>query len=192
VESSVSTFFRLGRKRHLVQNVVLFSTGCRYGIHYNRLYHFACARLCYPKKNAQESEGLGRSCGGFSTKIHAVCDALGNPLRFIITAGQKHDSTQAIELIDGLKSEAVLADKGYDASVIVEAIESMGAIAVIPSKNNALIPRMIDTELYKERHKIECLFGFLKHYRRLFARFDKLKTRFSAFLHFAATLQWLK
>lgn len=113
-------------------------------------------------------------------------------MRFIITAGQQHDSTQAIELIKGLKPGAVLADKGYDSSAIVKAIELADAIAIIPSRNNALTPRVIDAEHYKERHKIECLFGFLKHYRRLFARFDKLKTRFAAFLHFAAALQWLK
>jgi transposase len=143
-------------------------------------------------KKSQSNQGLGRSCGGFSSKIHAVCDALGNPLRFIITAGQVHDSTQAIEIIKGLKADAVLADKGYDAADIVSAIEESGAIAVIPSRRNAGSPRIIDAELYKERHKIECLFGFLKHYRRLFARFDKLKTRFSAFLHIAAAIQWIK
>ena len=121
-----------------------------------------------------------------------VCDALGNPLRFIITGGQTHDSTQLIELIDGIEADAVLADKGYDAQKIVEAIEISGAIAVIPSRDNALAPRIIDEELYKERHKIECLFGFLKHYRRLFSRFDKLKCRFLSFLNFAAALQWIK
>jgi transposase len=141
---------------------------------------------------SQEQQGLGRSCGGFSSKIHAVCDALGNPLRFIITAGQVHDSTQLIELIEGFEAGAVLADKGYDAQEIVQAIESSGGIAIIPSRSNAIQPRSIDVELYKERHKIECTFGFLKHYRRLFARFDKLKSRFSAFLHFAAALQWIK
>ena len=145
-----------------------------------------------PKKNEQDTEGLGRSKGGFSTKIHAVCDALGNPLRFIITPGQRNDCTQAIELLEGLRAEAVLADKGYDANTIVEAVEASGAVAVIPTKANRKIPREIDVELYKERHKIECLFGFLKHYRRLFSRFDKRKTIFSAFLHFVATLIWLK
>jgi transposase len=143
-------------------------------------------------KKSQLEQGLGRSCGGFSTKIHAVCDALGNPLRFIVTAGQVHDSTQAIELIKGLHASAVLADKGYDAQDIVQAIELSGATAIIPSRSNAIQPRWIDMELYKERHKIECSFGFLKHYRRLFSRFDKLKSRFTAFLHFAAALQWLK
>ena len=77
--------------------------------------------MCNAKKNVQEREGLGRSCGGFSTKIHAVCDALGNPFDFIITAGQAHDASQAITMISGLKAEVLLADKGYNSDEILEA-----------------------------------------------------------------------
>ncbi len=148
--------------------------------------------MCHSQKNDQENQGLGRSCGAFSTKIHAVCDALGNPLDFIITAGQQHDSTQIIELIDNFECDAVLADKGYDSDEIVDAVEKGGAKAVIPPRSNRNVQRKYDKILYKERHKIECLFGFLKHYRRLFARFDKTKQNFTAFLHFIAALQWLK
>jgi len=127
-----------------------------------------------------------------STKIHAVCDALGNPLHFILTSGQRHDCTQAINLFKELQADNVIADKGYDADAIIEAIEENASIAVIPPKSNRKIKREYDAELYKERHKIECLFGFLKHYRRLFVRFEKIKSRFSAFLHLVAALQWLK
>jgi transposase len=110
----------------------------------------------------------------------------------LITAGQCNDCTQAIELIDGLEAGAVLGDKGFDTDAIIKAIENQNSIAVIPPKNNRLTQRTYDKELYKERHKIECLFGFLKHYRRLFSRFEKLKSRFLSFLHFASAIQWLK
>ena len=144
------------------------------------------------KKNEQESQGLGRSCGGFSTKIHAVCDALGNPLDFIITGGEVADCTQMAELLKNLEFEAVLADKGYDSNLIVELITKQGAEPIIPPKKNRIVQRFYDKEIYKEHHKIENLFGFLKHYRRLFSRFHKLKSRFTSFLHFIAALQWLK
>ena len=144
------------------------------------------------KKNDQDNQGLGRSRGGFSTKIHGVCDALGNPLRFIVTPGQRNDCTPAIEILRGFGTGAVLADKGDDVDEMVAIIEESGAIAVIPPRANRKTQRNYDTALYKERHKIECLFGFLKHYRRLFSRFDKLKSQFVAFLHFVAALQWLK
>ena len=143
-------------------------------------------------KSKQDEEGLGRSCGGFSTKIHAVCDALGNPLDFIITAGQKHDVTQAIPIISGLKAEGLLADKGYDSDALREFVKSCDMHAHIPPRKNRLGKILYDETLYKERHKVECLFGFLKHYRRLFSRFDKTKRNFTAFLHFIAALQWLK
>ena len=143
-------------------------------------------------KEAQEEQGLGRSKGGFSTKIHGICDALGNPLRFIITAGQRNDCTQALDLLQSLQAESIIADKGYDANAIIEAIEASGATAVIPPKANRKVQRAYDPELYKERHGIECLFGFLKHFRRLFSRFDKLKLTFSSFLHFVAAVIWLK
>ena len=88
--------------------------------------------------------------------------------------------------------EALLADKGYDSNKIIEHVNKQDAVAVIPSKKSRLVQRDYDKYLYKERHKVECLFGFLKHYRRLFSRFEKLLSRFQAFLHFAASIQWLK
>lgn len=86
----------------------------------------------------------------------------------------------------------VLADKGYDSDVIVEEIKNSGAVAIIPPRKNRVDQREYDKEMYKERYKIECLFGFLKHYRRIFSRFEKLASRFQAFLHFIGALQWLK
>ena len=121
---------------------------------------------------------LGRSRGGFTTKIHGLCDALGNPLGFILTGGQAADCTQAIALLENKAYEALLADKGYDSNVIVEHVEANGASAVIPPKKNRINHREYDKDVYKERHKIECLFGFLKHYRRLFSQFENLDLRF--------------
>jgi transposase len=148
--------------------------------------------MCGRWKRGQQKQALGYSRGGFSTKVHGVCDALGNPLGFILTAGQAADCKYALPLIANLSSLALLADKGYDSNEILEYCERNNTTAVIPPKKNRRVTRIYDKHLYKERHKIECLFGFLKHYRRLFSRFEKLASRFSAFLHFVAALQWLK
>lgn len=118
--------------------------------------------------------------------------ALGNPLDFILPSGEVADCTQAISFLKNQKYEANIADKGYDSDSIVEYAISKGAMVIIPPKKNRIVRQKCDRNLYKERHKIECLFGFLKHYRRLFSRFDKLASRFQAFLHFVAVLQWLK
>ena len=71
-------------------------------------------RRSAPQKGGQAAQALGRSRGGFSTKVHVSVDALGNPLRFILTGGQKHDITQAQGLIADHAGEYVIADKGYD------------------------------------------------------------------------------
>jgi transposase len=119
-------------------------------------------------------------------------DALGNPLNFIITGGERADCTMAIELIKDLAFESLIADKGYDTNAIIEAVESRSSAAIIPPKKNRRVQRVYDKEYYKERYKVECMFGFFKHYRRIFSRFDKLKSRFLSFLHFVGVLQWLK
>lgn len=93
---------------------------------HDRQHDHSCAPACGRCKRGQKNQALGRSRSGFSTKIHALCDALGNPLRFILTGGEQHDCTQALALIEGKKSEAVLADKGYDADYIVQAVERDG------------------------------------------------------------------
>ncbi|MBN4054352.1 IS5 family transposase [Nitrospira defluvii] len=140
------------------------------------------ALTCGRCKRGQKNQALGRSRGGFSTKIHALCDALGNPLRFILTGGERHDCTQALAVIEGLKPEAVLADKGYDADYIVQAVEEMGAIAVIPPKSNRKSPRTYDRELYKERNLVERMFGKLKQFRRVATRYDKTALSFMSFI----------
>ena len=119
-------------------------------------------------------------------------DALGNPLRFLLTGGQVADCTQAKALLDGFDYDFALMDKAYDSDAILQTIEENGAIAVIPPKSNRIIQRDCDFSVYKERHKIENFFSFAKHYRRIFSRFDKCARHFLAFVHFVATLIWLR
>ena len=144
------------------------------------------------KKRGQQSQALGRSKGGFSTKIHVSVDGLGNPLRFTLTAGQNHDITQADQLIEGMDSEYVIADRGYDSDEFRETIANSGSVAVIPSRSNRKEPHRYDKYLYRERHLVECLIGKMKHYRRIFSRFDKLADRYLSFLQFVGSMIWLK
>ena len=109
-----------------------------------------------PKKGGQTAQALGRSRGGFSTKIHVSVDSLGNPLRFILTGGQQHDITQAEELIAGYAGEHVLADKGYDAQEFRQHILELGMMPVIPPRSNRKEPADYDRHLYRERHLVEC------------------------------------
>jgi len=137
-------------------------------------------------------QALGRSRGGFSTKIHVVVDALGNPLDFVLTAGQTHDVTQGPTLLEGRHPDYVIADKGYDSDTFIEIVEATDAIPVIPARKNRTEPRYYDVHLYKERHLVECFINKIKWYRRIFSRFDKLAKRFRGFLAFVSALIWLR
>lgn len=140
------------------------------------------------EKDGNAAQALGRSKGGFTCKIHALVDALGNPLRFRLTGGQRHDCTQAEALIEGREQAIMLADKGYDSDALIEKIERAGGTAVIPPRKNRKKPRDYDEELYKERNRIERFFAKLKNFRRTFSRFDKKADNYLAFISFAAVL----
>jgi len=86
----------------------------------------------------------------------------------------------------------VLADKGYDLDKFVLLLKKRNSKAVNPSRIDRRIQRKIDLDLYKEQHLIECCIGKLKHFRRVFSRFDKLAKNYLSFVHFASTLVWLR
>ena len=142
--------------------------------------------------SSASEEALGRSRGGFGCKIHALTDALGLPIRFILTGGQTADITQAVPLLEGISTSALLADKGYDANTLLAWLEARQIQAVIPPRSHRLEQRSCDWHLYKERHVIECMFGKLKHYRRIATRYEKKASHFQSMLAFAAALLWLR
>ena len=143
-----------------------------------------------PKKNGDQA--LGRSRGGFSCKIHITVDALGNPLRFILTGGHHRDITQAYELLEGFDFERLIADRGYSAQHFIDYLLERGMEAVIPPHQRAKILREYDEWLYRERHLIECFINKIKHFRRIFSRFEKLDSSFLGFLYFTGALIWLR
>ena len=127
-----------------------------------------------------------------STKIHANVDALGNLLRYLLTAGQRHDITQAADLIAGYEFEGLIADRSYDGDDFLQLIAEMEAEAVIPYRKNRKEQREYDKHLYKERHLVACLFNKIKNYRRIFSRFEKLDQRYLGLLSFVGALIWLR
>ena len=151
-----------------------------------------CGRRAEKKHGGQVNQALGRSRGGFSTKIHIAVDALGNPLRLRLTGGERHDSPQAAALVEGFGCEVLIADKGYDSDELIAAVAAQGIEAVIPPRSNRVESRNYDRHLYRERHLVECFINKIKHYRRVFSRFEKLAKNFLGFLSFISTLIWLR
>ncbi len=124
--------------------------------------------------------------------MHALCDALGNPLRLILTPGNIADCTQAEPLLEGITAGDVLADKGYDSDAIVNCIEESGAGVVIPPKANRIIQRLCDFALYCERNLVERFFNKLKHYRAIATRYAKRKRNYMALLTIVSVMLWIK
>ena len=106
---------------------------------------------------------MGRSRGGLITKIHALTNQDGLPIRYELMPGQAHDAPPCARLLDGLQpGQYLLADKAYDANWIREMIWEQGAIDVIPPKSNRKLPAEFDAEIYRERNKIERFFRRFK------------------------------
>jgi transposase len=121
-----------------------------------------------PQKNGGQTEqALGRSRGGFSTKIHVTVDGLGYPLRLHLTAGQRHDLIKAHDLIADLEFDHLIADRSYGAKDFGDELRARGIEVVIPPNKNAKEPREYDEWRYRERHLIECFIGKIKHFRRV-------------------------
>ena len=121
-----------------------------------------------------------------------LADALGRPLRFILTGGQVHDIVPAPALLEGIKGAAVIADKAYDSNTLRQLIADAGMIAVIPSNRSRKVAIPHDIALYRERNRIERCFNKLKHFRRFATRFDRRAAHFLAFIHIASAMIWMR
>ncbi|HEV8465031.1 MAG TPA: IS5 family transposase [Pseudolabrys sp.] len=143
-------------------------------------------------KGGTKNQALGRSRGGLTSKIHMLADALGRPLRLILTGGQVHDIVTAPALLEGIDGGAVIADKAYDSNHLRQFIANAGMLAVIPSLPSRKVPIPHDANLYKNRNRIERCFNKLKHFRRFATRFDRRAAHFLAFIHLACAMIWMR
>jgi transposase len=190
----------LGEERRLGECFQGFSCGCRQRIRDARFHYRprTPARSRRIKKNGQETkdvrkqEAIGRSKGGLTTKIHALVDALGNPIDFILTPGQACDLEGADAFLPGLSAQAFLADKAYDADErVIKPLQEKGITIVIPPKANRKNKRAYDEDLYKARHLIENFFAKLKQFRAIATRYDKTARNFLAAVFLAGAYVWL-
>ncbi len=124
--------------------------------------------------------------------MHITVNGMGKPLRFRLSPGQAHDITQADGLIEGFAFQRIIADRGYAAGHFVNPLLEKGIEVVIPPHPRAKEKREYDKRWYRERNLVERFFNKLKHFRRVFSRFEKLDTSHQGFLHFVGALIWLR
>lgn len=179
------------------------STAHRLGLH--------AARAVGEKKDEAEEpkdHALGRSRGGWGSKIHILCDGEGNPLHFEVSAGQVHDASMLDTVLmgadrtlydeDGVEmawAVKLAGDKGYRAAWIDDYILGLDMIPVIPSKKNedpSLRPVEFDKATYRLRSIVECLIGWLKESRRIVTRFEKTAINFAGMVRLSFIHRYLR
>ena len=145
-------------------------------------------------KSAADTQALGRSRGGFSSKIVGVCDAAGRLIDFVLVPGQAHELAPSLLLLKRLpKAPAwALADMACDAREFRADVRAMGAIPVVPSRRNAKHPQPCPAYIYRHRNLIERCWSRLKERRAIATRYDKTATSYAAGIAIAATLDWFK
>ena len=109
-------------------------------------------------------------------------------MRFVLLPGNRYDTIGVEPLIRGLKFDALLADKAFDANWIIDEMNERGALVCISQRPQRKEPLAIDEVMYEWRHLIENFFCNLKDFRRIALRSDKTDTNFSAMIHACAAL----
>jgi transposase len=160
----------------------------------HRLDHGTGPRLGRRRKRGTRAQAFGRSRGGFTCKVHCLGDAQGRPLAFHLTGGEAADCQSYATLIDLPDSApgALIADKGYDSDAIRADLKARGIRSVIPPRSNRKAAIRWNRRLYRQRNRIERMFGHLKINRAIATRYDKLADSFLGMLHLAAMRYWLK
>ncbi len=143
-----------------------------------------------PERAKRGPQAIGRSRGGPSTKLHALVDALGNPVAFALSPGQTHEMKHAHELLADVSNAYVVADSAYSSQALIDELRERGCNPVIGT-NPTHPSRELDRDLYRERFQVESFFQRIKRFRRISMRFEKLAANYLAFVYLASILVWL-
>src|ERR1700678_4310060 len=198
VEPHLATLRPLGAQGHMAQTLRGFPRPGP-GVAGPRLHRRACpphAAGARKSSGGQDAQSLGRSRGGFGTKVHVAVSGLLLPVVLLLSPGQQADVSHAKALLAGVPAgsevKAVIADKGYDSKAVVEAIQAMGAEAVIPSLSTRKEQRDYDKDRYKDRNLVERFWQKVKQFRRVATRYEKTGRNFLVFVQVASLMVLLR
>ena len=161
----------------------------------HRFHDRAGAPTCGRRKRGNQArEALGRSRGGFSTKIHLRTNAKGDPLTFDVTGGEAHEvkGYDTLMKLHDVDPDRLLGDKGYDSDEIRDDLVERGIEPVIPPRSNRKTQIEYDREAYKRRNLIERCVNRLKQFRRIATRYEKTARAYLSMLCIAAARLWIK
>ncbi len=136
---------------------------------------------------------MGRSRGGLTTKIHALVDALGRPIRLKLTEGQAHDGRSASDMFDTVQAgNILLADRAYDSDELRDKLTARGAWRNIRPMPNRIRHPAFSSWVYRQRNAVERFFNKLKHFRAVATRYDKRDDNYLASVQLASMRIWLR
>lgn len=161
---------------------------------YRQQYH-SSASPCGGKPQKKGDQALGRSRGGFGTKLHIIIDPTMRLLDIVLTPGQRDDSTQAHRLIKTALNQGIrriVADRAYDTNAIMSQIRIGRGKAIIPPRSNRKFPRDYNKDIYRQRNIAERFIARLKENRRVATRYDKLASHYLGFVLLATIMNYLK
>ena len=141
-----------------------------------------------------QKEGLGRSKGGFTTKVHLLTNSHGLPMKAEITPGQVSDYKGYDEVMDDdlPQPKVLIADKGYDADKIRKDVEERGGTPIIQTRRNRKEQIPVDDLIYALRSMVERRIDKLKNARRLATRYDKTATSYLGFIEIVSARLWFR
>ena len=150
-----------------------------------------------------EGEALGRSQGGFSTKLHLRAEGNGRPITAVLTGGERHEQTALERLLDQgairrpgrgrplLRPLKVAGDKAYSSPTARRRLQRRGITPVIPTKSNERRNPRFDRAAYRQRNRIERLINRLKQSRRIATRYEKRAVNYHAMVTIGMIKLWL-
>src|SRR5689334_11516317 len=188
VEHGLQALSGLGQSRRLPAPVRGVLRRAGHGVRHGRCHHRQGSPSWTGRKRGTQSQAIGRSKGGMTSKILALTDALGNLVRFVLLPGHRYDTVGVPPLIDGLAFGGLIADMAFDSNTIIADLNQRGAKVVIAQHPRRASPLPVDAALYKWRHLIENFFGKLKEFKRIAMRADKTDRSFTAAIYLAAAV----
>lgn len=143
-------------------------------------------------KGGAAAQAMGRTRGGRNTKIMALTDVRGLPVKLSLIEGQAYEGNHVVELLDAPHGLLVVGDKGFDSDKLRAELEEAGARHCFPSKSNRKKKRRLNKRLYRQRYQVECFFCRLKRWACASTRRDKLAAHFLSLIQFASVIDWLR
>jgi transposase len=159
--------------------------------------------LAGPAPSGGEGEALGRSQGGFSTKLHLRAEGNGRPITAVLTGGERHEQIALEALLDKgavrrrgrgrprLRPRRVAGDKAYSSPSARQKLRARRITPVIPTRSNQRRQSGFDRQAYRERNRVERLINRLKHFRRIATRYEKRGANYLAMVTLAMIMLWL-